>query len=428
MLNKVLSLPREKICRSRTSMEAGGWNPVFKRRQMGNQGNRSVENGLFPIFVDELPDSMTPRSLFTLFNNFGVVKDAFILAKRRKATGSRFGFVRYDCKVAAKMAVLKTDGLWCDNKALKVKKAEFKKGEIKQPGTVTRGNDRMMQRQQRGFVQQMMESVGRRSFAKVVQNGGSVGKAKLTVKAYETGNGWLYDKLPTAVQPCHCKSFCFDNVGTESMGQEEVDQLSKNGRKDMVERVSGAKEKSNEWFSASAVKETGGIMGTPNVSEVGREANQAGVLADGPITEPSNLSDCISQTQFRPHDLLPAEEKVIEIGTTSRKGQITKPNMSSRKKKGADLMKQTKNKGAMTSNCFQKGAIFRAAAAVISLSVEQSLNSRRRNKFLSEAQATMEVGKILGLNCEGKEQKVISKLIELEEKDLERIDGEGITS
>ncbi|KAL7229196.1 hypothetical protein ACSBR2_007820 [Camellia fascicularis] len=55
------------------------------------------------------------------------VNDAFIPSKRRKATGSRFGFVRYDCKVAAEMAVLKADGLWCDNKALKVKKVEFKK-------------------------------------------------------------------------------------------------------------------------------------------------------------------------------------------------------------------------------------------------------------------------------------------------------------
>ncbi|KAL7174929.1 hypothetical protein ACSBR2_028689 [Camellia fascicularis] len=58
-------------------------------------------------------------------------KDAFIPAKRRKATGSRFGFMRYDCKVGAEMAVLKANGLWCDNKALKVKKVEFKKEEYK---------------------------------------------------------------------------------------------------------------------------------------------------------------------------------------------------------------------------------------------------------------------------------------------------------
>ncbi|KAL7251606.1 hypothetical protein ACSBR1_013449 [Camellia fascicularis] len=108
-------------------MEAGRWNPMLRRRRVGNQGSRSIENGLFTIFVDEIPNSMNPKSLFTLFNKFGVVKDAFIPAKRRKATRSRFGFMRYDCKVATKMAVLKADGLWCDNKALKVKKAEFER-------------------------------------------------------------------------------------------------------------------------------------------------------------------------------------------------------------------------------------------------------------------------------------------------------------
>ncbi|KAL7259575.1 hypothetical protein ACSBR1_005461 [Camellia fascicularis] len=176
-------------------MEAGGWNPVLRIRRVGNQGNKSLKNGLFTIFEDELPDSMSPRSLFTLFNNFGVVKDAFIPTKRRKATGSRFGFVRYDCKVGVGMAVLKADGLWCDNKALKVKKAELKKGEKKQPAMVTRGSYRMVRRQQRSFVQQRVESVGRRSFVEVLQNRGSTGKAQLAMKAYETGNGWLYDNI-----------------------------------------------------------------------------------------------------------------------------------------------------------------------------------------------------------------------------------------
>ncbi|KAL7219519.1 hypothetical protein ACSBR2_012555 [Camellia fascicularis] len=106
-------------------MEVGGWNPALRRRRVGNQGSKTMENRLFTIFVDEIPNSMNPKSLFTLLNKFGVVKDSFIPAKRRKATGSRFDFVRYDCKVVVEMAVLKANGLWCDNKALKVKKVEF---------------------------------------------------------------------------------------------------------------------------------------------------------------------------------------------------------------------------------------------------------------------------------------------------------------
>ncbi|KAL7161381.1 hypothetical protein ACSBR2_041940 [Camellia fascicularis] len=68
---------------------------------------------------------MVPRSLFTLFSSYGVVKDVFIPNKRRKATGSRFGFVRYDCSIAARVAVQKADGIWCDDKSLKVRLVEF---------------------------------------------------------------------------------------------------------------------------------------------------------------------------------------------------------------------------------------------------------------------------------------------------------------
>ncbi|KAL7222748.1 hypothetical protein ACSBR1_024450 [Camellia fascicularis] len=59
-----------------------------------------------------------------------LILDVFIPKKRRKITGSRFGFVRYDCSVTATMAVQRADGLWCDNKALKVKGAEFKRGDL----------------------------------------------------------------------------------------------------------------------------------------------------------------------------------------------------------------------------------------------------------------------------------------------------------
>ncbi|KAL7254136.1 hypothetical protein ACSBR1_008522 [Camellia fascicularis] len=74
---------------------------------------------------------MDPKRLFTLFSKFGIVKDVFIPAKRRQVTGFRFGFVRYDYKVATDMAVQKANGLWCDNKALKVKNVKYKKGDQK---------------------------------------------------------------------------------------------------------------------------------------------------------------------------------------------------------------------------------------------------------------------------------------------------------
>ncbi|KAL7180892.1 hypothetical protein ACSBR1_039868 [Camellia fascicularis] len=60
---------------------------------------------------------MDPKSLFGLFSKFGIVKDVFIPMKRRKATRSRFGFVRYDCPVAAEMAGIQKERIerWQDH-------------------------------------------------------------------------------------------------------------------------------------------------------------------------------------------------------------------------------------------------------------------------------------------------------------------------
>ncbi|XP_028113022.1 uncharacterized protein LOC114311157 [Camellia sinensis] len=108
-------------------MVSGGWNLVIKMRKAGNQYGYRKEAVVVTIFVDNIPESMDSKGLFILFRKFGIVKDAFILGKSRRVSGSRFGFVRYDCEVAAEMAIQKADGLWCDNKALKVKRVEFQK-------------------------------------------------------------------------------------------------------------------------------------------------------------------------------------------------------------------------------------------------------------------------------------------------------------
>ncbi|KAL7165892.1 hypothetical protein ACSBR2_036709 [Camellia fascicularis] len=69
---------------------------------------------------------MGAQGLFKIFSNYGVVRDAYIPNKKRRSTGSRFEFIRYDCPVAADTALQKANGLWCDDKALKVKMAEYR--------------------------------------------------------------------------------------------------------------------------------------------------------------------------------------------------------------------------------------------------------------------------------------------------------------
>ncbi|GMQ05915.1 hypothetical protein CsSME_00050729 [Camellia sinensis var. sinensis] len=73
------------------------------------------------------------------------------------------------------------------------------------------------------------------------------------------------------------------------------------------------------------------------------------------------------------------------------------------------------------SGGFQRGALLRAAVAAVSLSLSQNCQiSRKRKMVLKEAQATLHIGRQLGMSCEGMEQEVINKLVELENQDAER--------
>ncbi|KAL7165260.1 hypothetical protein ACSBR2_041030 [Camellia fascicularis] len=65
----------------------------------------------FTVFADNIPNSVNPKGVYNLFSKFGLVKNVFIPQKRRKLTNTRFGFVRFDCPMAAKVAVQKANGL-----------------------------------------------------------------------------------------------------------------------------------------------------------------------------------------------------------------------------------------------------------------------------------------------------------------------------
>ncbi|KAF5934676.1 hypothetical protein HYC85_030847 [Camellia sinensis] len=77
---------------------------------------------------------------------------------------------------------------------------------------------------------------------------------------------------------------------------------------------------------------------------------------------------------------------------------------------------------------FRKEAILRFAVAAISLSMAS--DSSHGRLLLNKAKATLQMGQVLGLNCEGKEEEVVSKLIELESMDLEKVHkkGKGVVS
>ncbi|KAL7253946.1 hypothetical protein ACSBR1_008315 [Camellia fascicularis] len=120
---------------------------------------------------------MNPKGLFTMFSNFGVVKDVNIPEKRRKATRTRFGFVRYDCPIAAGIAIQKANGVWCGDRTLKVKKVDF--GRDKEPT-----HSRVIAQKPVGIMRSNGAGIeGRSSYAEVLKRGKNVSGNNIRIKA-----------------------------------------------------------------------------------------------------------------------------------------------------------------------------------------------------------------------------------------------------
>ncbi|KAL7253605.1 hypothetical protein ACSBR1_008025 [Camellia fascicularis] len=135
---------------------------------------------------------MDAKSLFKFFSKFGIVKDVFIPSKRRVVSHSRFGFVRFDCNVAADIAIQKANGLLVDDKVLEVKAATLDRRKREEHN---RRNPEVVKSQ---FIRRSFEAnrfrghapfVGQRSFADVLQGVNT----NTSVKVTEEGNGWLYE-------------------------------------------------------------------------------------------------------------------------------------------------------------------------------------------------------------------------------------------
>ncbi|KAL7197881.1 hypothetical protein ACSBR2_020410 [Camellia fascicularis] len=121
---------------------------------------------------------MDPKGLYAIFTKFEVVRDMFIPNQRRKMPQSRFGFVHYSCLVEARMAVQKANGLWCDNRTLKVKVEVFVKDkEVRQgPSEISVGR--------RGVGSTSWAPVavqGRKSYAQAVSGRGLVANTSITI-------------------------------------------------------------------------------------------------------------------------------------------------------------------------------------------------------------------------------------------------------
>ncbi|CAL5415164.1 unnamed protein product [Camellia sinensis] len=172
---------------------------MHQRRNQINQspwsdGRRA---SLYTLFVDNLPESMNPKNLYTLFSKFGVVKDVFIPQKRRRLTNSRFGFVRYDCSIAATVAEQKANGLWIDDKSLSVKVAEYDKHTEPKQRLRTIAPRQHSTRLISAMANTNIRTHGidGRTFAEVIKGDQPRPTSRITIRVAEIGNGWLHESL-----------------------------------------------------------------------------------------------------------------------------------------------------------------------------------------------------------------------------------------
>ncbi|GMP99308.1 hypothetical protein CsSME_00046825 [Camellia sinensis var. sinensis] len=248
---------------------ADRWQPTLygMRKQILQEANRGGGTGLFTIFVDNIPWSMSPKELFSLFIKFGVVKDVFIPNKMRKLTKSRFGFVRFGCPVATDVAIL-----WCDDKELRVKKAEFEKAH----GKLTEDNHMKRVGEAGGRLQKGREMnegsvtigrIGPQSYVEVVHQGNRKGNEGQVILGFERRNGWLYESFIVRL-----KSYLvFPNFqrSIHENGSKEIIVREGGGKMAVVTFSSSAEKKNqmihledylNEWYESVSDWEQGILL------------------------------------------------------------------------------------------------------------------------------------------------------------------------
>ncbi|KAL7232299.1 hypothetical protein ACSBR2_010342 [Camellia fascicularis] len=193
---------------------------------------------------------MNPKSLFDIFRKFGVVRDVYIPQKRRKVRNTRFAFVRFDCAVAAEVAVQKANGIWVEDKRHEAKHADYAKGkpeengyhQLKPKASLAKG---------RGGSSVWKPATGCRTYAEVTKNTNTMGGEIVTIKAKEVGIGWLYDSVVVRLKP----TFATVNLKEEiqERGIKQVLVRDGGGRDVLISFKSKEERKANletikQWF------------------------------------------------------------------------------------------------------------------------------------------------------------------------------------
>ncbi|GMP74006.1 hypothetical protein CsSME_00031546 [Camellia sinensis var. sinensis] len=374
---------------------------------------------------------------------------------------------------------------------------------------------------------------GKRSFAEVVSGKVAGSNTTCTIKAYEEGNGWLYESVIARLKPIHAVEDFQKEIAVRDLGEVQVrvgggrdldNQIADRGSKHEEDDVHVAIFDGNEVDSSAEVEriaaveahvsssvvveddqlrvtsvvaeldlqiglsedigyagqdsparllvspkkravdgggrfegeiQTSGVIKTLCGPEnMGRgiklvvdlkstheyNGSDVGSVLDHSVVGPSKLAPLT--VGLAPIDIcnpnLPSapifqSDGVLghlhpqQIGGSSPPNSFTSLNFqrkatSKKHRQMKSLQFGSSRFGKSTLN-LRKGAVLRSAAATISLSMASK--SSRGRVDLSEAEATLELGKTLGIDFEGKDEEVISKLLQLEANDLEKVRTRG---
>ncbi|GMP32557.1 hypothetical protein CsSME_00006258 [Camellia sinensis var. sinensis] len=111
------------------------------------------------------------------------------------------------------------------------------------------------------------------------------------------------------------------------------------------------------------------------------------------------------------------KEKVKERSNSRRKS-----NQNMLRRRPFEMMRLYGSKGASTSRTMRKAAAWRTAVAATSLSASREGGVDNGRFILNEAEATVKMGEILGMQFNGKRAEVVKEIVNLELKDMELIE------
>nr|XP_025703686.1 serine/arginine-rich splicing factor 2-like [Arachis hypogaea] len=105
---------------------------------------RRLENESFSIFVDNLPEDISKRELFQLFNWIGRINDIYLARKQKHSGIYIFAFIRYTTKGGALKAIDEMNRMRLRGKMVFVGEAKYKRmSDVKDMSkTQPHGDDR----------------------------------------------------------------------------------------------------------------------------------------------------------------------------------------------------------------------------------------------------------------------------------------------